>query len=138
MNMPLPFEEDEHTADLALYVRGTNLEQLFVHAAQGMFYLMHCAPTDNSHPTAHRVTLEAPDIESLLVDWLNELLYLAERGQEHLAEYEIETLTPTSIVAVARGWTHHPRQKVIKAATFWDLSIVQQHDRCETTITFDV
>ncbi len=138
MNMPMPFEEVEHTADLALRVRGATLEQLFVHAAQGMFYLMHCAPTDNSHPIMHRITLEAPDIESLLVDWLNELLYLAERGQEHLAEYEIETMTPTSIVAVTCGWTHHSRQKVIKAATFWDLSIVQQDNYWETTITFDV
>lgn len=134
----LPFEEVEHSADLALRVRGADLAQLFVHAAQGMFYLMHCVQRGDSQPTIHHIALEAPDSESLLVDWLNELLYLAERKQEHLLEYEIKALAPTSIVATVHGMTHHPRQKVIKAATFWDLRIVQHDAYCEATITFDV
>src|SRR5438034_408776 len=67
------YEEIEHTADVALRVRAPSLEKLFCYAARGMFALM----TDASGvATASEIALDvtASDRETLLVNWLSELL----------------------------------------------------------------
>ena len=92
------FEEVEHTADLALKVHGHSLEEIFANAACGLFSLM--ADLDNLSPSVnHEVHLGAPDRESLLVDWLNELLYLHEVEEETYTRFEIETLSSTMLLA---------------------------------------
>lgn len=133
-----PFEELEHTADLRLKVRGSNLEELFTHAAQGMFYLMRCQPQGEGRAVTRQVMLESYDLEALLVDWLNELLYLREANQECYHAYEIVHLEPTRLEATVRGSTGHWPQKVIKAATFSALEIVRDARGYSATITFDV
>src|SRR3972149_5535451 len=75
-------EEIAHTADWAIRVRAPDVAQVFEAAAEGMFGLL----TDLSPivPEQHHdIRLHAIDVETLLVDWLNELLYLA--GQHGLA-----------------------------------------------------
>jgi SHS2 domain-containing protein len=133
-----PFEELEHTADLRLGVHGGSLEELFIHAAQGMFHLMRCQPQGEGQAVARQVALESYDLEALLVDWLNELIYLREANQECYDACEIIRLEPTRLEAIVRGTTHHPPQKVIKAATFSGLEIVRDAADYGVTITFDV
>ena len=96
------FEEVEHTADLALKVHGYSLKEVFAHAAYGMFSLM--ADLEGLEPTTGReISLESLDYEALLVDWLNELLYLHELEEEIYARFEIETLSSTALSAIAWG-----------------------------------
>jgi len=133
-----PFEELEHTADLRLRVHGNSLEELFIHAAQGMFHLMRCQPQGEGRPVSHQVTLESYDLEALLVDWLNELIYLREADQECYDTYEIVRLEPTRLEALVCGTTRHLPQKVIKAATFSGLEITRDARGYSATITFDV
>ena len=137
-NLP-PFEEIDHTADLCLRVFGWDLQQLFVHAAQGMFHLMQCKPSGKATPIFHVVALEAYDLETLLVDWLGELLYLSEFKKVCYTTFEIDQLEPTHLRATVRGLTNHVAQKGIKAVTFSDLEVTRQADgHYETRITFDV
>jgi len=130
------FEELEHTADLALKVHGHSLEEIFANAARGMFSLM--ADLDDLAPSVSReVHLEAPDRESLLVDWLNELLYLHEVEEEIYTRFEIEALSPTVLSAIVWG-AKMTSKLTIKAATFHDLEIRETEDGYLTTIVFDV
>ena len=70
------WQEVEHTADLAVCVWGQDLPDLFRTAAQALFSLsVDSGPGIASETT---VNLSAPDVASLLVEWLNELLYLSE------------------------------------------------------------
>lgn len=135
--MEVRFEELEHTADLALHVRGRDLAELFANAALGMFSLI--ADLDGVEPTVeHRLELKAFDAETLLVTWLNELLYLNERDGDVFVSFQMGQVTPTSLQAVVRGGPP-PRQELeIKAATFNELEIVEQHSSYETTVVFDV
>jgi SHS2 domain-containing protein len=134
----LAFEEVDHTADLALRAWGQDLAQLFVHAAQGMFSLMRCTPGNDARPISHRIILDAYDLEALLVDWLNELVYLSESALEFYDTYEIVQIAPTHLKAVVRGMTHHPPEKGIKAATFSDLSVGHDAQGYHVLVTFDV
>ncbi len=131
------FEELDHTADWALRVRGGSMTELLINAARGMLSLMGAEPAPGPGRMA---TLEAnaEDPESLLVSWLEELLYLMESqsvtlGKMHLAEKgdlhieaEVELLPLTKM------------DKEIKAVTYHGLQIQQTPDGLEAEIVFDV
>jgi SHS2 domain-containing protein len=137
------FEEVEHTADLALKVHGHSLKELFINAACGLFSLM--ADLESLSPSVSReIYLEAPDRESLLVDWLNELLYLHEVEEEIYTRFEIEALSPTALSAIIWGAKMRASKltallrRIVKAATFHDLEIRETEDGYLTTVVFDV
>jgi len=131
------FEEVEHTADLALKVHGHSLEEMFANAACGLFSLM--ADLENLAPSVSReIHLEAPDRESLLVDWLNELLYLHEIEEEIYTRFEIEALSSTALSATVWGAKMAASKLTVKAATFHDLEIREKADGYLATVVFDV
>jgi SHS2 domain-containing protein len=132
-----PIQEIEHTADWAIRVRGQNLQELFVNAARGMFGLI--ADLDKVESAVTRqVALDAYDVETLLVSWLSELLWINEESDLVFAEYELQTLTPAHLEARVRGGPAPDQRKHIKAVTFHDLEIVQKEHGLEVTLVFDV
>jgi SHS2 domain-containing protein len=134
---PFRFEEIEHTADRALRILSPELAGLFAGAARGMFSLM--ADLDGMVATEWRqVRLEAWDTESLLVDWLNELLFLAESEGLLLLESRIKKLSQTELVAEAGTIPGEINKAHIKAATFHNLAIRQDARGWSTVLTFDV
>ena len=130
------FEEIEHTADLALRVYGRDVKELFVNAAYGMFALM--AEPSKETTCEREVSLEATDYEGLLVDWLNELIYLHEVEGETYYQFAIETLSPTKLEAHVSGGPTKRKTKAIKAATFHELAIEETANGLVATIVFDV
>ena len=87
---------------------------------------------------SHEVVIVSYDLETLLVDWLNELLYLSEAEEELYHTYNITHLEPTRLEAMIHGTTHRPPQKGIKATTFSGLHVTRNEAGYEATITFDV
>jgi len=131
------YEEVEHTADAAIRAFGRDLPELFANAAYGMFDLL--ADMEELRPTIEReVSLEAPDLETLLVDWLDELLYLREAHGEVYKEFEISTLSPTELRAVAKGGKRFVPRMDIKAVTYHDLKIEKMEQGYVVTVVFDV
>jgi SHS2 domain-containing protein len=131
------FEEIEHTADLALRVFGRDMKELFANAAQGMFAMM--AEPAVEEPTREReMSLKAGDYESLLVDWLNELIYLHEVEGETYSQFAIETLSREKLKAHVTGGPTKSKTRAIKAATFHELKVVKTDTGYEATIVFDV
>ncbi len=73
--MEKEFEILEHTADVGIVAYGSDMKQAFANAAKGLFSII--TELDDVEETGHRdIALTAPDRESLLVAWLNELIYL--------------------------------------------------------------
>jgi SHS2 domain-containing protein len=137
-----PFEEIEHTADWALRVRGPNHAALFAAAARGMFGLL--AELDAVDASVERrITLQSLDVEALLVDWLNELLYLAEAEHMVFTRFEIDRIDvgPDGNAALqARAWGGPAPElrKTIKAATFSGLNIQRTATGLQVDLVFDV
>ena len=131
------FEELEHTADLALRVRGQDLADLLRNAAQGMLQLSGAVP--QSGPRSRReLRLDSLDRESLLVDFLQELLFGIEMRQVAYPEIEIHDITDTALRATL---TEAPLQgvaKPIKAVTYNDLHIEESPLGLVTIVVFDV
>ncbi len=131
------FEEIEHTADIAIRVWGRDLAELFANAAYGMA----CQLADLAEvgrTCEQSIELEAYDAETLLVAWLEELLYLDERDGCVFCDFDMLEVTPTRLRAIVRGGLVREHRRHIKAVTFSSLEIVHTGEGYETTIVFDV
>ena len=113
------------------------MRELFANAAHGMFALM-AEPSLEQATCEREVSLEAMDYESLLVDWLNELIYLHEVEGETYSQFAIEILSPTKLEGHVTGGPTRIKTKAIKAATFHDLAIEETANGLVATIVFDV
>lgn len=131
------WDEVAHTADLALRVWGADLEDLFRAAAVGMGALLGTHAT-GAPGVVRSLTLIGPDVEALLVDWLNELLYLWESTQHVFTSFSFEALSETSLQAEVAGYPLVETRAHIKAATYHNLVIERDRGGFETVIVFDV
>lgn len=128
----------EHTADWALFVRGRDLAGLLRTAARGMNSLLVADVERVPLTEERRLALDAFDRESMLVEWLSELAYLAEREGLIFREFELETVSPEQVVALVRGGPAPELQKHIKAVTYHNLEVVETAEGLEVTVVFDV
>ncbi len=130
------FEELPHTADKAIKVYGSTLEDIFVNAAYGMFSLM-IEPQEIKIEVTRELEVSAFDLESLLVKWLNELLYLHETEGELYRDFEIIYLDEKSLKARVWGGKAYPTKAKVKAATYHDLEIKDVGKGYEARVVFD-
>ena len=132
------FEEVEHTADRALRVYGSNLEEFLLNAARGLNSLMVTQPISGTEHQEKFLELEAMDTESLLVDWLSELAYWAEIEMLVFDEFKLESVSPTHLKARLSGVRVKQLKKHVKAVTYHNLNIVQTEKGLTATVVFDV
>ena len=76
----------DHTADKGLAVEASSLPDLFETAARGLFRLMI---DPDAYPPTEQIDIEitAPDLEMLMVRWLNELVYQFEVHHRLFSRY---------------------------------------------------
>jgi SHS2 domain-containing protein len=132
------FEEVEHMADRAYRVWGRTLEELFIQAAQGLYRLADVQLSLHSQMIELEIELKGPDYESLLVAWLNELLYLHESHALGFNEFQISQLDPNFLKARVGGAVVRHWGKMIKAATYNNLIIHPTDTGLEATLVLDV
>lgn len=134
----VPFEEIEHTADQALRIYGSNLEELLLHAARGINSLMVTMNIPHSVENKKSVELDTMDVESLLVEWLSELAYWAETEMLIFHKFDIHSVSPTHVKATLYGAGVEQLEKQIKAVTYHNLEVVRISDGFIATVVFDV
>jgi len=134
------FEVIDHTADLGIIAYGETLSQAFTNTAYGMFSQI----TDlKGIKPKQEVVIEvsAEDLESLLVVWLNELLYNYEVDNFIFKEFEIESITDYQLKASARGEKIDKSSakilREIKAVTYHMLK-VEHNKEWKVQVLFDI
>ena len=120
------FEVIDHTADVGIIAYGRDLEEAFANSAYGMFSLI--ADLDGvQEKVSRKVDIESIDQEALLVDWLNELLYLFDVKHIIFKRFEITALSQNRLQARIYGekvdQSRHQLKTGIKAATYHMLKI---------------
>lgn len=131
------FEEIDHTADWAYRVWAPSLEELFIQAAISLFTLAGIQLVKGVQ-VKREIELCGIDYESLLVAWLNELLYLRESENLGFNYFEILNLGPQNLKIYLRGAPIQDWTKFIKAVTYHNLSIKKNDQGFETTLVLDV
>ena len=144
------FEQIPHTADIQLRVFGQTLPQFFRNAVVGMFQSIGpiaqgCTKTDGrlvcqSLPINHSVVIDgAIDLETLLVDFLSEALYLSDVHNEAYLDATVEQVSNTSIKATLHGVPVTGFEVVeIKAVTYHNLQVKQVDGIWQADIVFDI
>jgi SHS2 domain-containing protein len=122
------FEILEHPADIGFRVRGRTLEELYAHAAVAMLSIAD--DPENVEPAEeHAISVESGDLESLMVDWLNEVLYWFDGRRIAFHDFRIVRMDEKSIDAVGRGQSRdaarHEAKLVVKAVTYHQLRVVR-------------
>ena len=137
----LPYEVFEHTADIGIHAYGSTLEELFLHAAQGMESLM-VAPEQVQPMSSREITVEGHDNVSLLIAWLNELIFLFDTEYLLFRKFAIDTLSETRLSARASGERYdarrHDLSSAIKAVTWHEASVTQSGEGYKARIIFDI
>ncbi|MGH2493735.1 MAG: archease [Ktedonobacteraceae bacterium] len=136
-----PYEVFDHTADVGLHASGKNLRELFTHVAEGMESLM-VSPEQVRIQVSREINVEGHDAVSLLINWLNELIFLFDTKYLIFRQFEIDDLTETRLRASAHGEAYdarrHDLSSAIKAAT-WHAAVIEQVEGgYRATVIFDI
>ena len=134
------FEIVDHTADVGIIAYGANISQAFTNAARALFSLI--TELDNVDEVVYRdIELVAPDQESLLVEWLNELIYLFDVENIIFKRFDITQLNSTRLKARSYGEkvdsARHKLKTGVKAATYHMLK-VDKTNGCQVQVLFDI
>jgi len=99
---------------------------------------LHGIPVEpRTEPVDVYISLQADDLETLMVDWLGEILYLTEREGRCWQMQSVCVQRPASLRAHIRCTGDRLPQRAIKAVTYAGLSIVESADGFETVIVLD-
>ena len=133
---PTGHREVEHTADWELEVWAPDMPALLEEAARGMYELMNVELAGG--PRQHRrIVLDAGDLEQLLVEFLDELLYLGESEELGCDRFRL-AVEGARLEAMVEGVPIVAHGKEIKAVTYHRLEIEETEDGLQTRIVFDV
>jgi SHS2 domain-containing protein len=128
----------DHTAELELRLEAGSAEELFSDAARALAELMDGGDAGGTgEPAREELAASAPDRATLLAEWLNELVYLAEVRGFVPGRVERLELGETDVEAVVEGRRTAPRP-LVKAVTYHGLTLVGEGGRWSATVVLDV
>src|SRR5512136_279420 len=135
----MSFEEISHTADIKIRVRAPTLEALFSETFNALMQVMY--GTDRSGGIVKEIKVESHDNESLLLDFLSEVLFVSEveslvffnacisiHGSRLTAELSGEPFDPI----------RHSGGSEVKGISYSGLSIIHDANGYMLDIIFDV
>ncbi len=138
--MPQSCETFEHEADIGVRGFGDTLEEAFSNTALALYSVM--VNIDVVEPKKRKtVTVSAPDLELLLVEWLNALLAVSDMERMVFSRFEVE-IRGTSLTGSAWGEQfdreRHEPEVEVKGATYHLLSVKEENGRFTAQCVVDV
>lgn len=130
----------EHTAELALRLHAASPEALAAEACRALGELLReeAGLAPDPTPVQRTLTVESVDTEALLVDLLNEVLYLGETEQWAPMTVTVTAWTPTRGVFEVTGRRLGRAPSRIKSATHHGLVVARSGRGWEAEVIFDV
>ena len=131
----------EHTADTGFEVHGATREQVFASAARAFFSIMWriAAPLEKN-PVNLEIT--GDDLEELLVNFLEEFLYLYDAKGLVCTRIEVDTVSDHKVIARAWLQKFNPDGDEellgVKAVTYHQLYIGKKDDTWTARIFLDI
>jgi len=128
-----------HRADLKIKVCGKTKEKLFENSMIAMLKIAKYQPETKAQKVKTKIKIKSFDSNSLLIDFLNETLYLIETKKLTFQKVEFKKLAENAIEAYLIG---KPLKKIgtqIKGVSYHDLNLQKEKNRTWTaTILFDI
>ena len=139
--MSEPFEVLEHTADIGFRAWGGSPAELFENAARAMMSI--AAETGTIDPRGEvSIQVTGEDYESLLVNWLSEVLYQFDAGLFAASQFHVDKIEPTMLegrlMGEGRDPARHRWELIVKAVTYHDIEVLERDGRWESRIFLDI
>ena len=129
------------TADVGIGAWGSTLSEAILFTSEGLFSLISDLNTLTGSDS-RTISVQAPDLDSLLINYLNEIIFLEETESFLPKTVESLVLEDLALTAVIKGdiydSTRHSPNIEVKAATYHGLVIEKGPDRWEVEVIFDV
>jgi SHS2 domain-containing protein len=135
----MSFEEVPHTADIKIRAHAPTIETLFSEACTALMQIMY--GKERRALTTAELDVNAGDSESLLADFLSEVLFRSEVDGMVYSEADIR-ITGTHLHAVLKGEpfdrNRHAGGTEVKGISYSGMSIAQDANGYMLEILFDV
>lgn len=135
------FEVLDISGDVGIRAFGKSLEELFINAATGMYSLITDVNTIEKKQKID-IEVESHSLESLLVSWLNELIFRFDTYGFIGRDIDISEFSESRIKASLTGEdfdeTRHEKRLLVKAATYHQLRIEREGENWKAEIIFDI
>jgi len=135
------YETFDHTADIGLRVTAPDVDSLFADAGRGFFSVIVTNLDDVRPRTRVEFNVAGAELDYLLVDWLNELLFAFESRRLLLSEFDV-SVGAGGLAAVAQGETvddrRHQLEHEVKAITYHGLKIEQVDGNWTAEVILDI
>ena len=135
------FEFVAHTADVAVLIHGRNIPDLFRHAAAALYALTTTGP-DFAAVQCRTISIDSVDRDALLVDWLNELVYLLYVEHAGFSDFRFDELADGHLTSRCCGEYLvpgvHRLHLEVKAATHHMVHIARTRGGYTARIVLDV
>jgi SHS2 domain-containing protein len=139
--MKKAFEIIDHTADVGIIAYGMDIEELFCNAALALFSLI-TEPESIQEKSHLNLRVSSDERDSLLVEWLNELIYFFDAKHILFNRFDIESLTQNELKATCHGEGFDPmKHKIkrgVKAATYHMLKLDESSEGYKARVIFDI
>jgi SHS2 domain-containing protein len=140
--MEQKYEIIDHTADIGIRVKGSSLEELFLHAAEAMFDIL-AQPKRSLFPAiSYPVAVEAESVDELLVKWLQELHLAFDMRRLVLTHFWIDEIDTARVMGGGKGMkfddTRHRAGTQIKAVTYHRLKVEEVEGEWVAEVIFDI
>lgn len=132
------YEFLDHTGEIAIKVKGRDLPSLFTNAAEAMNEYLAEGGRLTGKGAWEEVQISAPDLDSLLVAWLSEILYRLTTNRKIYSELKIKRFDEYMIIAQIFGQEVKGLFREIKAVTHHGLEIKNIDGQYEAVVTFDI
>lgn len=135
------YECIDHTADVGIRVRGATLAALFAHTGQALFALLVDA-SELPQKGTNALHLEADDLDELMFFWVRRLLSDFNSDSWVYLKFDVSMKQQTSLRAQLPGYQGDIPQELlreeIKAVTYHDLHVREEHGIWQAQLIFDV
>lgn len=135
------FETFDHTADIGLRVTAATREELFIEAARGLTSLLVDNPQEIRPMVSEAVQLSADNLDYLLFDWLNELLFRFETREMLFSQFDVQ-IVGERLTGTVRGErcdrSRHRLAHEVKAITYHGLSVEQSDTGWQAELVLDI
>lgn len=129
---------EEHTGEVQIRIEAPTLGELFAEAGRALMNVMGGASPRTVEGPPTTVTVHSIDRDALLVDWLNELVYLVETERKLYGEIFVERISDRELTATVRGADAPELRTLVKAASFFGLAIAERASGYTATVVLDV
>lgn len=135
------FEILEHTADIGFRARASSLCELFEAAAEALVAIV-LNPANIAPRETIKLAAEGESKESLLVNWLSDVLYWLDGEHFALRSFKVHQLDAGRIAASAKGERRHPGRHeprlIVKGVTYHQLKIEQSPEGWSCEVYLDI